>query len=59
MKSRSELIREEVTAIRIELQLVRLRRLAIDSASAFERADAALLRKLRELIDGDRPNSTQ
>jgi len=29
----------------------------MDSASAYERADATLRRELRALIDGDKPNS--
>jgi hypothetical protein len=59
LSRRSLMIREEVTAIRIEVQLVRLRRLAMLSTSAFERLDATLSRALREMIiDDDRPNSS-
>jgi hypothetical protein len=50
MKTRSELVAKEVAAIKVELEMVKLRRLATASASAFERADAALSRELRAMI---------
>jgi hypothetical protein len=58
MTTRAEKIREEVTAIRIEVRMVELRRLALESAAAYEFADAALRRELRELIDNE-PDGTQ
>jgi len=51
MKPRSELIREQATAIRIEARLIALRGLALESAIAFDLLDAELNTELKALID--------
>jgi hypothetical protein len=55
MTTRNELIRREVTAIRIELRLVQLRRLAAATADAYDRANSALRNALADMIDDEKP----
>jgi hypothetical protein len=52
--TRDEQIHRLAQAIKQEARIVALRRLAIESAAAFERADANLVHELRSLIDDKR-----
>jgi hypothetical protein len=47
-------VRELTTYLKTRARIVALKRLALDRASTYEHADAALSRELRALIDGDK-----
>jgi hypothetical protein len=51
MTSRDEIVREMATDLKIRARIWGLKRFALKTAAAFERADPALSRELRELID--------
>jgi hypothetical protein len=51
--TRDEQVRAIALDIRIKVRLCELRRLAMTSADAYERAEAGLSQELRSLIDDD------
>ena len=55
---RDQQVKAVVRDIRIKVPLCELRHLASNTAAAFERADAAVSKELRALIDDGRPNNS-
>jgi hypothetical protein len=59
MTTRDEQIAAIALDLKIRARICGLKQLVLESAAAFERADAMLSRELRAMIDDDRPNSSQ